>query len=103
LRNGFIGVLLLLFFAGRPADAQNIGTINYPGAKYTAIYGINNFGVIVGAYILPDGSAHAFMLSQGTFTNIDDPLGNTSYATGINDVGDVVGQYYNPVLSTFRG
>src|SRR5712671_1363494 len=59
----------------------------------TQVTGINDAGQIVGFY--SDASNDAgFLLSGGTYTNFDDPLGaNGTFATGINDVGQIVGSY----------
>jgi len=40
----------------------------------TVAYGINNSGQIVGSYTNASG-AHGFLLSGGTYTTLDDPLG----------------------------
>ena len=43
-----------------------------------------------------DGSgAHGFLFSGGGYTTLDDPLAtNGTFASGINDAGDIVGHYY---------
>src|SRR4029077_2711816 len=36
---------------------------------------------------------HGFLYSNGTYTTLDDPLGTTTEALGINDAGQIVGFY----------
>ena len=83
------------------ADKSNFAKIDVPSsAGYTAPNGINAQGDIVGTYgaILNNNSVtRGFLLSKGTFTNIDVNLpgaipGSTN-ATGINAQGDIVGFY----------
>jgi len=66
----------------------------------TIANGINGTGQIVGSYATGGGMmvfiAHAFLLSGGTYTTIDDPLANNgTIASGINDSGQIVGYYYD--------
>jgi uncharacterized membrane protein len=69
-------------------------SIDYPGAELTHVYGINNTGVMVGAYRLPGDTNHAMMIKKGKFI----PLApttilatNWSQAFKINNCGDIVG------------
>ena len=56
--------------------------------------GINNNGEIVGA---------GFLYINGTYTMLDDPLAtNGTFATGINDTGQIVG-YYQDAIGTKHG
>src|SRR5262245_55108535 len=58
----------------------------------TSASGINDMGQIVGAY--RDGSGgHGFLLSGGTYTALNDPLGFDTTALGINASGQIVGSY----------
>ncbi len=77
--------------------------VNYPlkGAS-TVANGINNLNEVVGGYCpgyvvcSPGGlspSAHAFLLSHGTYTTLDYPGSVGTQAQGINDAGDTVGFY----------
>src|SRR5215472_8430661 len=66
----------------------------------TIANGINGTGQIVGSYATGGGMmvfiAHAFLLSGGTYTTIDDPLAtNGTIASGINAAGQIVGFYSN--------
>jgi hypothetical protein len=60
------------------------------------LLGINDSGIAVGFYVDASGNAHAVKLNQatGVFTAIKG-LGPNSFATGINDNGDIVGYTMN--------
>ena len=89
-------------------------TINYPGALGTAATAINDAGDIVGNYIacqsqssesesfqLPCtyGQLHGFLLSGGTYTNIDPPGSISTFVGGINNSGEIVGRYGEAVFT----
>ncbi len=103
LRSFSIAIVLLV--AAPWSQAQQLVNANYPGAAFTSIRGINNLGVIVGQYQNSSSDpGHAFLLSHGTFTNIDDPAAAPGQAAqAINDSGDIVGTYLDPVLNRTEG
>jgi probable HAF family extracellular repeat protein len=74
--------------------------IDPPGTSFfAAALGINPQGDIVGTYFDSSGNSHGFLLSKGTFTDIDVPgsLGaspGTTTASGINPQGAIVGYYF---------
>jgi uncharacterized membrane protein len=89
-------------------------TITVPGQRITWAFGINNRRQIVGGYSEWSGDqalgVHGFMLDTGTFTPIDFPVPTprahilVTYASGINDAGDIVGGYNEDDLyETRRG
>jgi probable HAF family extracellular repeat protein len=64
----------------------------------TEATGINNSGQVVGFYVVgyPSDKIYAWLYSGGVRTNLGNlPGGTGSYAYGINDNGQVVGQGYN--------
>jgi hypothetical protein len=67
-------------------------TIDVPGANETFVYGINDAGQIVGAY-LDSTLEHGFLLSGGNYSALDVPGAFWTDAQGINDSGDIVGTY----------
>jgi len=70
-------------------------TFDDPSASipFTLALGLNGMGQIVGAYI-NSSMGHGFLLSGGTYTTLDDPLGaNGTEAWGINGAGQIVGDY----------
>jgi len=74
----------------------NFTTVQYPGVPDTMIWGINNQGDIAGRYRGADNIKHGFIRRNGVFITIDypnipSPYTTGTYATGINDGGQVVG------------
>lgn len=71
-------------------------TIDVPGATNTEIFGVNDFGQVVGtAWGLPgeaNGQTEAFVESGGVFTLLNGVGSNdATIAFGINDAGQIVG------------
>jgi hypothetical protein len=86
------------------ADKSKFTKIDVPGAAgVTAPRGINSRGDIVGSYYVVSNNARrsrGFLLSKGTFTNIDVDLPGARGrvdASGINPEGDIVGDYFSSV------
>jgi probable HAF family extracellular repeat protein len=75
--------------------------IDYPSAVGTYCYGLNDSGKIVGSYTLTltvGGAKHGFVydpnLAPGLqFTPVDVPGATTTNAYGINDKGQIVGDF----------
>jgi len=68
----------------------------------TLAHGLNDMGQIVGTYI-SSSKEHGFLLSGGTYTIIDDPLGaQRTEAWGISGAGQIVGDYVD-ASSNFHG
>ena len=62
-------------------------------------HGINATGQIVGSYRDASGALHGFLYNPSgifnTYTTLDDPLAtNGTFASGINDMGQIVGTYF---------
>lgn len=87
----------------------NFSTFGYPGSYYTAGYGINNSGQIVGTCEVEFygtfgtcqdfyGVVEGWVDADGSFTTVSFPgaIANATSANGINDSGQVVGQYELP-------
>jgi probable HAF family extracellular repeat protein len=72
------------------------------GLKGTVATDINNVGQIVGYYFDSSSDAHGFVLNNGTYTTVDDPLGTDTFITGENDNGQIVG-YYDNVSANVSG
>jgi uncharacterized membrane protein len=74
----------------------------FPGAKFTAVWGINDDGVIVGSYWLDwtNGADHGFIYHDGTYTSFD--YGAEDAIFGINNLGDMVGWYTLSMPEAFR-
>jgi len=69
--------------------------VNFPAASSTEVFGINDYGDIVGVYQVPGPlNFHGFLRHNGEFTTIDSPkaqFGTTTFA--INRAGTIVGSY----------
>jgi probable HAF family extracellular repeat protein len=79
--------------AGRPSGAgitmTDLGTL---GGRWSAAYGINESGVIVGGSTTASGVAHAFVWSNGTMADLGSAApGSSSVAHDINEAGVIVG------------
>jgi probable HAF family extracellular repeat protein len=76
-----------------PAES---GNVDLGGASGTAATGVNDMDQIVGSYQDASGNTHGFLLSNGTYTTIDDPDATIdTIAHGINDAGHIVGEFSN--------
>src|SRR3954466_4116832 len=65
-------------------------TIDYPGAVFTDVRGVNNVGQIVGYASFDNVHFFTFVYSAGTFTRLPaGPSGEDTAANGINDAGAV--------------
>jgi hypothetical protein len=75
--------------------------IDIKGADNTAVYGINNRGVITGRY-MTNGTRHGFLLHDDRVTTIDVPGATQTWVTAINDNG-VIGGYYEDAAGHYHG
>jgi probable HAF family extracellular repeat protein len=57
--------------------------------------GINSNGTIVGYYQAGNNAYHGFRIENGVFTQIDVPNAAWTTANRINDMGYIVGEYYD--------
>jgi uncharacterized membrane protein len=71
--------------------------IDYPavGVTSTTPVGINDSGDVVGLY-RQNSAGTGFLLSGGTYASITYPGGCCTHANGINNAGQIVGQYKTP-------
>jgi probable HAF family extracellular repeat protein len=80
-----------------PAHAQgppySFQALNYPAAKSTRPYGINNSGVIVGTFVDQTDVSHGFKYDQGTYTTIDFPGSTHNHVLGLNHQGQILGSH----------
>lgn len=73
--------------------------LNIPGSPGTVAYGINDEGLVCGAY--PDAAwgMHGFLWQTGRVTYIDVPGWIDTYPWEVNNEGTVVGSYDDEVVS----
>ncbi len=89
-----VAFLLLLAFGEAGAQTTyNFSTLDFPGAPFTAAYGINSGGQVVGQYLDTFSRSHSWLYSSGGFSEIAIPGALSSGASAINDLGDIVGAY----------
>ena len=94
MKRAILLAAVLLVFVTFGYAKYTLTSIDYPGANLTHLYGINNNGVMVGAYRLPGDANHAMMIKKGKFI----PLApgtilatNWSQVFKISDSGNIVG------------
>jgi probable HAF family extracellular repeat protein len=66
----------------------------------TQANGINASGQIVGYYFDADGHEHGFLLDQGSYTTLDMPGWQDTFAEGINGSRQIVGFLGNDFLGS---
>jgi probable HAF family extracellular repeat protein len=77
---------------GAPPASYAIVDIGTLGGPSSAAASLNRFGDVVGAATTGDGVSHAFLYRNGQMLDLGTlPGGSSSYATAINDRGDIVG------------
>jgi hypothetical protein len=76
----------------------------YSGVTMTQAFGINDSGLVVGAYTTGSGSSaqtFGFTWQNGTFHQVNDPHGmGSTLINGVNDRGDLVGFYTDSAGNT---
>jgi hypothetical protein len=76
--------------------AGGFQAVDVPGAKYTAVWRMNDVGAAVGTYNDATTTAHGFLLEGGLLTTIDVPGAGYTTLQDINDHGVMVGTYGMP-------
>jgi len=93
------------FQRGFTLSGTSITVFDVPGAfnNQTFADDVNNAGAVVGAFRNVSGG-HGFVLANGVFTTIDVPGAvNETSVTGINDAGQLVGQYRQTGTTNYLG
>ncbi len=83
------------FYAG-----GNFTPIDFPGAPYTSVQGINNSNDIVGSHHTSITGPDGFLYAGGSFTPINVPGASWTVPTDINNSNIIVGSYYD---ATYHG
>lgn len=78
----------------REPDGTLTFPIDFPGPGSTALYGINDHGLVVGRYTDETGLNHGFVLRlPDTFVEFDYPGAAGTSLNGINNRGVIAGRY----------
>ena len=97
----FVGVYGPPSYPAQPfqgfTDINGVFTsISYPGSASTQLNGVTNAGMVAGTYNLPDQTtSHVFLFNGTTYTTEDFPGAVSDGASNMNDLGDVVGEYFD--------
>jgi hypothetical protein len=95
----YVSMLAILMWSpARLHAAASLTAVDYPGAFTTFAQAINNSGVIVGGYVLRDGTEQGFVYSAGQYSNFTVPGSKATVVTGINDNGVLAGYYSDQAL-----
>lgn len=107
----FLPFLVALASSAMMAQANFVyTTLDEPSGFNTEARGINASGEIAGFYqtdttcvegpvdirYLPSCHKHGFTYANGTYTTVDVPGAVSTVVNGLNDLGDLVGDYTNP-------
>ncbi|CAD5375059.1 putative PEP-CTERM sorting domain-containing protein [Rubrivivax sp. A210] len=90
---------------GFTLSGASITLFDVPSAFNNFTFGddINNSGIVVGTYRNSSGG-HGFILDNGSYTTINVPgATNETLVTGINDAGQLVGQYRRANTTNYLG
>ena len=71
--------------------------VNYPGAAYTDLVGIDSSGGMVGQFVYPDGSGAAFTFTRGAFAILNFPgaFPGTTSPIAMTEDGRILGDYFD--------
>jgi len=88
-------------------SAVNFGTIDFPGAPASGVYGINDQGQTVGAYgpdLGPDIGNSGFYLAKNAFKSVRFPGATKTDCFHINNPGEIVGtfEYADGILHAYK-
>jgi hypothetical protein len=67
--------------------------VDFPGARSTTVFGINNRGIAVGAYFDAHSAQHGFVFNGSTYSTLDYPGSVQTDADKVNDSGMIVGTF----------
>ena len=80
--------------------------LDFPGATLTQALGLNNRHQAVGVYMDAAGNTHGFLydVTALEFQSVNDPRGvDSTTINGINDVGQIVGFFVDPITGNTDG
>src|ERR1700688_2002847 len=80
--------------------------LNFPGAALTQAFGLNNRHQVVGIYMDAAGNTHGFLydVTALEFQSVNDAKAvDATIINGINDVGQIVGFFVDPITGNTDG
>lgn len=89
LTRAYLGAVILAVSA--PLAGAQLPTNSYTVTEVGYSYGINDSGHTVGEYSPGEWTTHAFLMADGTFTDLGTLGGEYSSAHGMNNLNQVVG------------
>jgi hypothetical protein len=100
-------IFIISFASTTNSATYTFNQIKVPGATNgtnTYVFGINNFGNIVGSVntVVNSTRIHGFLDLAGSFSTIDVSGAEETWAMGINNSGDIVG-FYVDSASNYHG
>jgi hypothetical protein len=83
-----------------------VTTLDFPGATLTQAFGLNNRHQVVGIYMDAAGNTHGFLydVTALEFQSVNDTIAvDATTINGINDVGQIVGFFVDPITGNTDG
>ena len=83
-----------------------VTTLDFPAATLTQAFGLNNRHQVVGIYMDAAGNTHGFLydVTALEFQSVNDPRAvDATTINGINDVGQIVGFFVDPITGNTDG
>jgi len=74
--------------------------VDFPGATFTTVSGLNSHGTAVGYYSDAAGAQHGFVFSGSKYSSLDYPGSLQTVASKINDTGTIVGTFVDGSFGT---
>jgi hypothetical protein len=82
-----------VYYPGFYDSNGNFTYLNYPGARDTISYAINDKHEVVGWYYDSNYVSHGFLYSSGTYFTIDFPSASATVLRGISTLVQILGSY----------
>ena len=85
---------LIAISLASPCDAAHYTNFDPAGSTWTAPYGINTSGIVVGEYTVSPKRSHGFVrAADGSITSFDAPSAIFTTPLAISDGGPICGEY----------
>ena len=85
-------------------NAYKVAQISPSGATSTYASALNKTSIVVGSFTVPSGATEGFSLKKGVYTTLVVPGSNNfTRANGINDAGEIAGDFYTSSDNAYHG